>query len=395
MPHLTDIASKLIPDPIKVLAERVYCTTRSKFRTLVHGDIAPKLFPLDSLVENLEKIQLKAEEKVHLPEIGTMKFIRAAAHLHDASYRIPEDYVTELSDVLYYTPGNFLLTNDYKIISESVGRSESFFRSGPRILRARLDSAKTIPGVCTLLRSRSNNYYHTLIDNSPRLAAIANSPYAKSHTISILHDGPLRPYEDHFSRRLAPQNSQFHELERNTAYRLEKLLFTPFKSRDYSAYLSKTYLDIIHDEFTPRRPPTKSERIYISRDAKERNGRAITNEAEVIAGLEPFRFQKHKLEDYSFDEQVKLFYDAEIIIGAHGAGLANLLFARDAKVIELFASQRVVPHYYFLSRSAGLNYYYQCSNEQSRDASFQVDVAQLVNLVRRIQARPLLKGQST
>ncbi|WP_272506981.1 glycosyltransferase 61 family protein [Salinibacter sp.] len=36
------------------------------------------------------------------------------------------------------------------------------------------------------------------------------------------------------------------------------------------------------------------------------------------------------MEDLSFPDQVELFAESEIVVGAHGAGLANLLFCRDA-----------------------------------------------------------------
>ena len=43
-----------------------------------------------------------------------------------------------------------------------------------------------------------------------------------------------------------------------------------------------------------------------------------------------------KLSELSFNEQIKIFNEAKIIIGSHGAGLTNLIFCEPStKVIEI------------------------------------------------------------
>ena len=43
-----------------------------------------------------------------------------------------------------------------------------------------------------------------------------------------------------------------------------------------------------------------------------------------------------KLSDFSFIDQMKIFYNAKKIIGLHGAGFANVLFSQsDLKVLEI------------------------------------------------------------
>ena len=51
------------------------------------------------------------------------------------------------------------------------------------------------------------------------------------------------------------------------------------------------------------------------------------------------------------------FAEAEVVIGAHGAALANLAFCQPGtKVFELMPSDHVFPHWYTLSAAADLNY---------------------------------------
>ena len=50
------------------------------------------------------------------------------------------------------------------------------------------------------------------------------------------------------------------------------------------------------------------------------------NEKELIHFLKKKNFFSVKLSELSVEEQIKLFNDAQIVIGLHGAGLANLIW---------------------------------------------------------------------
>lgn len=95
-------------------------------------------------------------------------------------------------------------------------------------------------------------------------------------------------------------------------------------------------------------------RIYISR--KTASHRRLLNEPEILALLKTYGFQEVDLEEWSFLDQVRLFRDAEIIVGPHGSGLANLVFCRaGTRVIELFP--RVgIDYYWRLCEAVGLTY---------------------------------------
>jgi capsular polysaccharide biosynthesis protein len=88
-------------------------------------------------------------------------------------------------------------------------------------------------------------------------------------------------------------------------------------------------------------PPHR--KLYISRaDAGKRR---ILNEKELIPDLERAGFECVCLRDYSFTEQVRLFHQAACVIGAHGAGLVNVLYCRPSvQVIEITPSSQIGPH---------------------------------------------------
>ena len=61
-------------------------------------------------------------------------------------------------------------------------------------------------------------------------------------------------------------------------------------------------------------------------------------------------------EDLTIERQIELFFNAECVVGAHGAGMTNILFGRDLKVVEIFPCSFRVPHYHFLAGSIGHTY---------------------------------------
>lgn len=75
--------------------------------------------------------------------------------------------------------------------------------------------------------------------------------------------------------------------------------------------------------------------------------RSIPNHAELqeaIAGSTPadMEFRNVRLEELDFAEQIDLFDRAAVVVGQHGAGLANCLWMRaNAKVIELSHDPRL------------------------------------------------------
>ncbi len=97
---------------------------------------------------------------------------------------------------------------------------------------------------------------------------------------------------------------------------------------------------------------TPRKRIFVKRNAKKR---VFLNRDEVLSDLRDQGFEDVFLEELSPIEQVALFERAEVVVGAHGAGLANLLFCHDATVFEIFFRKRPM-FYWLLARFNDLNY---------------------------------------
>ncbi|MEM9542463.1 MAG: glycosyltransferase family 61 protein, partial [Cyanobacteria bacterium P01_E01_bin.42] len=113
--------------------------------------------------------------------------------------------------------------------------------------------------------------------------------------------------------------------------------------------------------------------IFISR--RNSRSRRIVNEDEVIKTLAKLDFVPYLLEDFDWQDQVKLFQQAKKIVAPHGAGLVNMVFSpQNTQILELFG--RKISHAFY-ALAKGLNLEYGCIFCEPREEKILVDCRQL------------------
>jgi capsular polysaccharide biosynthesis protein len=71
--------------------------------------------------------------------------------------------------------------------------------------------------------------------------------------------------------------------------------------------------------------------------------------------------------ELTFAEQVHLSGAAEMVVGSHGAALANLVFcSRGTSVVEIFSPGRVNVCYWALANQVGVDYHYALAESVTR-----------------------------
>jgi capsular polysaccharide biosynthesis protein len=102
-----------------------------------------------------------------------------------------------------------------------------------------------------------------------------------------------------------------------------------------------------------RRPTGEgAKRIYVPR-GKERN---ISNEREILDLARSFGFVVY---DYTKAGGHDFFADAEVIMGPHGAGLTNALFApAGCQLLDMLPSDMLLPFYRAVAEPVGVRYNY-------------------------------------
>lgn len=354
-----------------------------------------KLTTIDNAFPNCTKIRPISPGKFPTPEVEQMLFFPRAESLKKSTYSLPDIYSTTLDNVLYSPTYNVILNQSRQVILDSVNTGKSAKRfSVSELYRKKI---KKLKGVYSIFRSTDNSYYHTLIENVSRLYLLNHKDYREIPEIQLLLSSKSTKIEEYYLDQMLQDNVTIKVVEENYIYSLEKLIFCTFLNRRFCGYLPLEYLEYFGAKILPQRSRDKNNRIFISRSTdlkkilektkgigrceqdKIGKGRYLLNEEELFQSLKKYGFKKHVLEELSIPEQIELFYDADFIVGAHGAGLSNMIFSDRVKILELFPTQFCVPHYYYLAKSLGHTYRYWCGQEDEIHSNFTVNVAEVIS----------------
>jgi len=203
-----------------------------------------------------------------------------------------------------------------------------------------------------------DNYHHWLVEILPRLELIRLSGRELHSIDQFIFNRLDRPYHLATLASFGISSKMVLTATPSTHYECEELILPSF-IRGAGCGIRWIYQFLRRQFLQPMEPFSGSPlRIYVSRShASIRN---VVNEDEVSALLARYGFQIFYLETLDFFEQVRLFARAEAVIGAHGAGLTNIVFCPPTtKVIEFTMPDRV--HYWAIADECGLDYYYMNS----------------------------------
>ncbi len=244
-----------------------------------------------------------------------------------------------------------------------------------------------------------SGYWHWLIEAVPRILDLLDD--GVDFSVWPLIVPRLEPFQRQFFQ-LFGIDAAHHVVELNPGdcCRLAECLvptaYFPFGTDeldDYSGQPSGALLGRIRDAVLARLPPADPQalpaprRLYISRERAGR--RKLVNEGQITDALRKLGFVKVILEDLPWLEQVRLFAQAEFIVGMHGAGLGNMVFSSSASLVEFFNPLEVRAYFAVMARELDMDYAYVICRPGSEDTGFddlRIDVGAVVDLIRRMDA---------
>lgn len=214
----------------------------------------------------------------------------------------------------------------------------------------------------SLLFSNQDNYYHCLVMNLGRLFQMGLLEVEIVRGVLVpyhLTDVEYRALEVGLQLIFEERVIEIRKVQWGQSFEVERILF-PWNA--VSLALGYTHSGVI--SFFRRTVPLLMlpdvplpTRFYI--DRRDAANRILHNEDVLVEILEQQGFAIIQLEYLSFDEQARLFSSAEYIIGAHGAGLANMVFCQPGtKIIELMPHTLLRWCYRQIAMVADLSY--QC-----------------------------------
>ncbi len=116
--------------------------------------------------------------------------------------------------------------------------------------------------------------------------------------------------------------------------------------------------------------------------------RQVNGEAELAHKLEQIGFRTLVGKWSNLAEQITAFRDADIIVGAHGAGLANILWSKpQATLIELFANNARKTTGLHWASAVGANYIGLAGSDEKQMQCFSINPDQIFSTIKSIIAQ--------
>ena len=210
--------------------------------------------------------------------------------------------------------------------------------------------------------SGNQNYFHWLFDILPKLKLcsehynlkeidffyLPNLQKFQKQTLSIFEINENRILNSELYRHI--QANELFVVDHpwyHKGYILDQVEFLPSW---IAHWLRDTYLKYA-------KKIEVNEKIYVDRTESKFTHCQIQNDSEIFEILKKRGFSKYKVGELSFFEQIYLFNNAKIIIGAHGAAFTNLVFCKpNTKIVEIRPSSQTNNNYKRISEICKLDY---------------------------------------
>ncbi len=189
-----------------------------------------------------------------------------------------------------------------------------------------------VEGRVAVLNTRyCHNFYHWMIDILPRLMPLRRAGLRANYYLVDC----LTPFQQSVLAALGIESRQLIQPHCRLLLEADQLFVPSFPTaaclREFGSLLLRG-LGADGGVESPRR-------VFISR--RNCGTRTLANEDQVEQLLRFHGFETHLMEQYSLAQQARLVREAETIVATHGAGLANLVFARpNTRVIEIAPAGR-------------------------------------------------------
>lgn len=267
--------------------------------------------------------------------------------LQDAwDYYPPSNHIAYnllLENAIISSESGLIRTNSGCIIGNTLEHSQAsldlYKQSDQKQIAIVAPKEKLLGCWLSLLSSNQDNYYHCLIMNLGRLFQLDVQEIQMIEGVLIpyhLTDVEYQAFKVGLNYTFGNRNIEIRRVQWGESLEIERIFF-PWNTVSLGVGYTHSGVVSFFQKIIPLLQSTGVSfptHFYIDRRAS--SNRVLHNEDELVSVLEQRGFTIIQLEYLSFDEQALLFANAEYIIGAHGAGFANMVFCKPGtRIIEL------------------------------------------------------------
>jgi hypothetical protein len=284
-------------------------------------------------------------------------------HKHFSAYTcsVPSLHVRSIANAKCVVGNEEVFTSDNEVIAEYttqkinpwIGRNKNIL-SKPKFFSGSVLNLS--------LSGLEKNYNHWLIECLSRFYLLKKSRFKPDFYVLSNH----LSFQKEFIDFLEIDKNKILDLKPNTIIQADEIIVPSFINNweiinllGHKHYQKQWLPNWIGNIYREKTEPVEHgiNKIYVSRlFAKYRK---IENENEIIKILKSRGYKIYFLENMLVKEQIKLFSNASIVLGAHGAGFSNMLFSsKNTLICELFSEYYHDSSFKILANALDLKYYY-------------------------------------
>ncbi len=291
---------------------------------------------------------------LHPPRVALGEHADYVVDYYEREFKPREDrpFIAYIPKPMLYGRHFSILDSRGYVFKECIRLPQRWKGGVPRRRRETEQGALHVPGVYLQTCSEFHAHYcHHFCDIVPRLMLYEQQGLLH-HVPALLHVSSSKVSSESF-HMLGLDTSDSKAWD-ETCWKLDGIYFaSAFKkfcswTPESVAWIRQKYCPGVEQ----KAPGPKL--FYISR----RNaGRGVLNEDAVLAALKPWGITVIEPDLYSVKEQIEIFSEAGLIMGPHGAGIQNALWApRGCRVMELVSPRYFTGAYWTLAESLGQPY---------------------------------------
>ena len=208
-----------------------------------------------------------------------------------------------------------------------------------------------------------NNFSHWLLDILPRIKIFEQNNSIEDIDYFLLPELKYSFQRETLEILKIPFNKilsdkQNRHIEANVLYVTGHPWHKKGNVQDEIIYIPEWIINWLREKFLANAEyKNVSEKIYIDRSDSLFSHCQIINSDEVWEFLKNEGFTKIKSTEITFKNQIGLFNSATTIVGAHGAGLTNMIFSKsNTNIIEFAPKNHPNNFFYRVSQINNLNY---------------------------------------
>lgn len=322
---------------------------------------------------------------LHIEDAATLEALPAlkASFADPVSGEEPELSICVFEDC-FALPGGVILTRDGSIVAESLspfmepGLAEPFkevLEGSNGAYRVKLEGFKVAKEPLFHLRERGEaGYFHWMHSILPKLGLL--SEFSSTNRMRSLCR-VIAPFQKQTLDMLQLDQRHLMGIGAEDAMFCPQLYYATPMVRNGDFWRRPRFVSDFLRAFGDHVAPTHSQVPYLYISRQDAGVRKILNEEQIIETLRQRGFYSVELAKLSLADQVTLIKGAKVIVGGHGAGLANISFApQDCKVIEIISPSRLWPTYRAIAARGGQPYGFVLAeaSDDPVNGHFTVDV---------------------